>query len=452
MEALAGKVHVPAYFLMGAGIIMILTLWFSKKARTVIATSVNLARQDVGYERFGASPVSRSLVRATIAFSNFVNKLTPEPIRTWVAKRFDHKKAKPLPDDAAFDLIRASVNLVVASALIALATSYKLPLSTTYVTFMVAMGTSLADRAWGRESAVYRVTGVFSVIGGWFLTALIAFTIAFTIGLTIAYGKAPAIVALIILDAFLIYHSRIIHKRRQEKEQEAKRIMSMENVITEDNVFDVAKETLLRETKKVKDILELTKDGFIKGDRKKLRQAVHIAESLKDNSKYIKKNIHSVIHALSDNMISAAQYYIQAVDHLREIANAAVYLTRRMQEHVENNHEIFKEKQMEDFIEIWEIVYNFVNRVNDVMENDKFQEIADIRNWKNEILKYFEEKKTIEIQRIQNDEVDATNSNLFLNALVEFKNLVLFFNRILKAEKRFYSYKTFLSNPVVPIQ
>ncbi len=451
MEALSGKVQVPSYFLLGAGLIMVLTLWFSKKARTVIETSVNLSRQDTGYERFGSSPVSRSLVRMFIKMVALVEKITPESVRKWVAKRFEYKKnRKTMPDDAAFDLIRASVNLVVASALIALATSYKLPLSTTYVTFMVAMGTSLADRAWGRESAVYRVTGVISVIGGWFFTALVAFTVAFVIALIIAYGGALAIGFFIAMDIVLIYHSRLIHKRRRKKEEEEKRLMQLEAEITTENVFDKVKATILRELVKARDVLELTKEGFINSDRRKLKNAVQIAESLKDNSKQIKKDIYRIIQALSSDMVSAAQYYVQAVDHLREIANAAVYLSRRMQEHIDNNHEIFNEAQMNDFNRVWQIVYDFVNRVISIIENNKFQEIDNMRARKNEILKILEEVKTVEIERIQREEVDAINSNLFLNIIAEYKNLVLFFNRILKAHKRFYSYKTLLKTTVVP--
>ena len=451
MEALAGKVHVSPLFLIGAGLIMILTLWFSRKARTVIETSVNLARQDTGYERFGASPISRSIVRATINFANLLNQITPKRVRIWIEKRFELKNRKPQNNDSAFDLIRASVNLVVASALIALATSYKLPLSTTYVTFMVAMGTSLADRAWGRESAVYRVTGVISVIGGWFLTALIAFTIALTIGFIIAYFKGYAIATLIVVDIFLIYHSRIIHRRRQEKEQEQKQFFALDKDINEENVFDKAKTTILRELIKVKDILELVKDGLINTDRRKLKNAVQIAESLKDNSKYIKKNIYRIIQALREDMINAAQFYVQAVDHLREIANAAVYLTRRVHEHVENNHAPFNHAQKKDFLEIWEIVYQFVQKVINVMENNDIQEIEKIRAWKNDILGIFEEKKEAEIKRIQQAQVDPTTSNLLLNSLVEFKNLILFFNRILKAYKRFYTYKALLKTNVVPM-
>ncbi|MDO9261886.1 MAG: inorganic phosphate transporter, partial [Flavobacteriaceae bacterium] len=180
MEALAGKVPTPTLFLLLAGVVMVLTLWFSKKARSVAATEVNLARQDHGYERFEPNPLSRIIVRFFVSSAKVSEKIMPKSVQDWIESKFE-KPVVELPKNKtyempAFDMVRASTNLMVAGVLIAFATSLKLPLSTTYVTFMVAMGTSLADRAWGRDSAVYRVSGVLSVIGGWFFTAFMAFT------------------------------------------------------------------------------------------------------------------------------------------------------------------------------------------------------------------------------------------------------------------------------------
>jgi hypothetical protein len=331
MGQLAGKVQVPSYFLLIAGLIMVYVLWTSKKARTVIETSVNLSRQAAGYERFGSSPISRSLVRMWIKGVQLVNKIMPNFVNRWVAKRFAMPDNVKTPADvAAFDLIRASVNLVVASALIALATSYKLPLSTTYVTFMVAMGSSLADRAWGRESAVYRVTGVLSVVGGWFVTAMIAFTVAALIVTFLFYGKMIGLIIMIGFTIYVLYYSATVHRRRKQKEEEMKRLYQLQHEITTENVFDQVKATILREIKKVVDILQLTKDGFISSDRRKLKDAIHIADSLKDNSKQIKKEIYRVIRVLPPELVAAAQFYVQEVDHLREIANAGVYLARRI--------------------------------------------------------------------------------------------------------------------------
>ncbi len=453
MAALSGKVHVPLYFFIGAGIVISLTLWMSKKARTVIQTSVDLSRQESGYERFGSSPIARALVRVWIKSVQAVNSITPAPVRKWVSQRFNNTNnnthINKVPRGAAFDLIRASVNLVVSSALIAIATSYKLPLSTTYVTFMVAMGTSLADRAWGRESAVYRVTGVISVIGGWFLTAFIAFSIAAIIATIIYFGGGIAIALMVLFEVYLIYHSTRIHRRRVAKEEEEKRLKELEADITPENVFDRTKETILRELKKVPDIMEITKNGFLSADRRKLKEAVQIAESLKDNTKHIKKDIFRVIHALREDMVGAAQYYVQEVDHLREIANAAVYFSRRMLEHIENNHELFSEEQMKDFEQTYNLVKTFIDEVINIIVNDEFHKINHMREWKNEILKELEDAKTAEIQRIQNEEVDILSSNLLLNVIAEFKNLVLFFNRALKAHKRFYIHKKALEQPII---
>lgn len=451
MEALAGKVHIPMYFLFGAGLIMVITLWSSRKAKTVIQTSVDLSRQESGYERFGASPIARGIVRVWINISNKIDFITPKSIKKWISNRFKKPKTKVKNElrGSAFDLIRASVNLVVASALIAIATSYKLPLSTTYVTFMVAMGTSLADRAWGRESAVFRVTGVISVISGWFFTALVAFSIAALIATFIYFGKTFAIIFMILLDIYLIYHSRVIHKRRMAKEEEEKRIKQLEAEITSENVFDKAKESILRELKKVDVILELTKTGLLNTNRKKIREALQIAESLKDNSKHIKKEIHRVIHALRNDMIGAAQYYVQEVDHLREIANAAVYLTRRVHEHIENYHELFNKEQKQDFILTYNLVKDFVNEGINIIINDQLDKINQMRQNKNEILIKLDEAKTREIERIQKDEVDILSSDLLLNIIAEFKNIVLFFNRILKAHKRFYLHKKALESPIL---
>ena len=196
MTSLMGSAKTPWYFLIGAGAVMVYALCTSKKAHAVIKTSVDLSRQDEGEENFGSTPIARTLVRFSLTLANGISRITPPSAKRWIDTRF-RKDEAIIADGAAFDLVRASVNLVLAGLLIAVGTSLKLPLSTTYVTFMVAMGTSLADRAWGRDSAVYRITGVLSVIGGWFITAGAAFTICFFVALVLHYGGNISIIALI---------------------------------------------------------------------------------------------------------------------------------------------------------------------------------------------------------------------------------------------------------------
>lgn len=218
MTSLLGPAKTPWYFLIGAGAIMVYALCTSKKAHAVIKTSVDLSRQDEGEETFGSTPIARTVVRISMTLANSICRIMPENTKQWFNSRF-RKDEAIIADGAAFDLVRASVNLVLAGLLIALGTSLKLPLSTTYVTFMVAMGTSLADRAWGRDSAVYRITGVLSVIGGWFITAGAAFTICFFVALVLHYGGNISIIALIALAVFILIRSQVMYKKRKAKTQ-----------------------------------------------------------------------------------------------------------------------------------------------------------------------------------------------------------------------------------------
>jgi phosphate/sulfate permease len=250
MSLLSGAVRTPSYLLFLAGIIMVVTLWFSKKARSVVETGINLARQGEGKEKFSPNLLSRLIVRGTVNISEGVSYVLPKRFLSKLDDRFEKsadKKRKKI-DEPAFDFVRASVNLVVASILISIGTSLKLPLSTTYVTFMVAMGTSLADKAWGRESAVFRVAGVLNVIGGWFVTALVAFLAAATFASIIYYGGIVAIIGLLILAAVLLIRSFVVYKRSEKEKNENRRfdrtdLITINEIINEssDNISNVIK-------------------------------------------------------------------------------------------------------------------------------------------------------------------------------------------------------------------
>src|SRR6056297_1522927 len=220
MGVLAQPVQSGTLILLGAGAIMIATLWTSSKAKSVVATSVDLSRQDEGDERFGATKFSQFMVRSSVNFSETLNRIVPKKVRVAVESRFQHPNESEDPGNPAFDMIRAAVNLSVASILIAIATSLKLPLSTTYVTFMVAMGASLADRAWGRDSAVYRITGVFTVISGWFMTAIVAFSAAFLVALFLNYTSIVGIVIMVGIAAIFIIKTHAAHKSSEARKKE----------------------------------------------------------------------------------------------------------------------------------------------------------------------------------------------------------------------------------------
>ena len=215
MESLLEPAKTPWYFLVGSGLVMVIALATSKKAQAVIKTSVDLARQSDGNENFGTSPVARVLVRTCNNASNTILSVVPLRVKDWIDSRFNNNEII-LEDKASFDLVRASVNVVLSGLLIALGTSLKLPLSTTYVAFMVAMGSSLADRAWGRESAVYRITGVLSVIGGWFITAGAAFTICFLVALLIHVGGIAAMAAMVGLAIYMLIRNQILYKKKMK--------------------------------------------------------------------------------------------------------------------------------------------------------------------------------------------------------------------------------------------
>ena len=221
MNSLMSSAHTPIIFLVIAGAIMIYSLMTSKKAQNVVKTSVGLSRQEEGDEMFGTSSIARTLVRASVSISRAVCYLIPSRVLNWVDRQFN-KDEMIKPKGAAFDLLRAAVNLVISALLIAWGTSYKLPLSTTYVTFMVAMGSSLSDRAWGRESAVFRVTGVLSVIGGWFITAVMAFLAAFIVTTVMYFGQMPAMLIISLIALVVLIRSKIYfeHKTNNESRDE----------------------------------------------------------------------------------------------------------------------------------------------------------------------------------------------------------------------------------------
>ncbi len=303
MDELRDPVHTAGYFLVIAGIVMVITLWKSKKAQSVTKTEVNLGRQFEGFERFESSMLSRILVRMNISLLETIKKIIPLSIQNFIAKRFDNTKitAQKSKDQPSFDLIRASVNLMVSSILISFATSLKLPLSTTYVTFMVAMGTSLSDKAWGRESAVYRVNGVLTVIGGWFFTAFMAFTVSAVFALVIYYGELPAIFVLIAVAIFFVYKTHIVHKDRSASEEESEKEIE---VLTDVKIKSV-KESVKHAANSllsVSTVFEDSLEGLFETDRKKLKKAKKASKKIEKNINTITSSILSIVKTTDDEI------------------------------------------------------------------------------------------------------------------------------------------------------
>jgi len=349
MADLTGKVKTPTLFLLIAGLIMVITLWFSKKAKSVTKTELNLARQDAGYERFGSSGPARTLVRSTSAISRGIVAFLPNSVITGIEKRFDQSKASTVITDneeaPSFDLIRASVNLVVASILISFATSLKLPLSTTYVTFMVAMGTSLSDKAWGRESAVYRVTGVFSVIGGWFLTAFSAFSMAFIVAFILYYGGIYAVIALLAMAIFLVYRTHGIHKKATAELDDDDQDV---NTISETNIVDKSSKTIIRSLNSVISEFERTIEGLEKEDLKLLKKSNKEIAKITAKTKYLKNNINVIVAKLKEDTGNTSYFIVEVLDYLREMVHSISFINGPAYEHVDNNHKPLGNEQINE--------------------------------------------------------------------------------------------------------
>jgi phosphate/sulfate permease len=341
MEALREPVRSQTGFLIVAGAIMVVTLWISRKARTVTKTEVSLGRQDEGYERFESTGLSRAVVRLVSGVFRNATRVVPQGARRWVAGRLDRSAYRPTPEaDGAvpsFDLIRAGVNLMVASALIAWATSLKLPLSTTYVTFMVAMGTSLSDQAWGRESAVYRVTGVLTVIGGWFFTAMMAFSVSFVFATGIFFGKGPAVLGILALAVFMVVRTHLLHRKRVKEEEETA-VFNLRKIKDSAASLTVTFEHTGIFLRAVSEVVNDAFQGLFDYDRPRLRQARYGQRRLQRWSNIIAANIFKVLRLLQWEDVKNIRRYAQTISSLQEISESTRDMVIRAKMHVSNQH------------------------------------------------------------------------------------------------------------------
>ena len=447
MESMAGKVKTDTYLLVIAGIIMIITLWTSKKAKNVVKTSLDLSRQQEGEERFGSSFFARSLVRTSINMSNAVNNILPTKMRSIIAKQFDDSiyevKRLELGDEApAFDMLRASVNLVVASILISLATSYKLPLSTTYVTFMVAMGSSLTDGAWGRESAVYRVTGVLSVIGGWFFTAFSAFTVAFVIAMIISTTTIYSIFILIPIAAYFMYRTHVINHKRSAQEVEVKEldIEEIEGEINSKKVFDKCTNNVTKSLSEISGLFTAAISDFHAENRKGLKENVKSAAQVNKRIKKYKNNIYKTVKKLQDSEIDSSLYYVQVIDYLRETAHALTFIVNPCFDHLDNNHKIFSAEQFKDLSILTLHVPKIISKANNAINNSQFDKLDELLNEIGAETENLKSLRKAQLKRIKKEKSSTQSSMLYLNLLHETQNLILHIGNLLKAQRDFVLY------------
>lgn len=341
MDSLNGPAHTPVLYLLAAGTVMVLTLVTSKKAKNVIKTSVNLSRQDSTDEMFGSSAIARRLVLVSTSIANWFLKVTPEKMRNWIDSRFN-KDEIILENGAAFDQLRAAVNLVIAALLIAFGTSLKLPLSTTFVTFMVAMGSSLADRAWNRESAVFRVTGVVSVIGGWFITAGVAFMLCFIITLIMYYGGFAAMAVFAAVALFLIIRSNIKYGKKAKKEKDDSifaRILASEDKA---EIWSLLKqhveENIFHQVEYTKDFYNRFIEDFIGENRKDIRKLYNSLHNESQMNKVIRRK-EALALKQTDTIISlqAGTWFHLTTNNTAQLLYGLKRMIEPSKEHFENN-------------------------------------------------------------------------------------------------------------------
>lgn len=431
MTALTEKVNTPLLFLVAAGLIMVITLRLSKKAKSVVATSIDLSRQGEGSERFASSGLARFLVRRTIEISSAIDKVTPPKLKKFANSRFDTDKSSEeyRKKKIAFDLVRASVNLVVASILIAIGTSFKLPLSTTYVTFMVAMGTSLADGAWGRESAVYRISGVLTVIGGWFFTALTAFFVSFLIATIIFFGKLPVILVLIAVSIFILIRTHALHKRRvadNEKRENGKLTETPEIVA---HCEDQVKSSII----KISKLLFLTYAGFEKEDHKELKSIKKQAKKLNKSIKSLKQEVPQILRVMNESELDSGHYYVQVVDHLKEVANSLYHIILPAYNHLDNNHALDNE-QAKELKHFNEDINEFFNYTITMMQNRTTNDLDEIVVKRDELIESINVIIKHRIKILKKKQKGTKVSMTYIEMLTETKNLILHVVQLIKAD------------------
>jgi len=416
MEALAAPVRANTVFLLMAGVIMVSTLWISRKARGVSRTEVSLGRQDEGYERFESSMLSRAVVRTVARLFRNISRLVPKSASAWIASRLDRAQYRPTPDaDGAvpsFDLLRASVNLMVASILIAFATSLKLPLSTTYVTFMVAMGTSLSDQAWGRESAVYRVTGVLTVVGGWFFTAMMAFTVSSIFALAIFFGKSLVVVALVCLAAGLVIRTHLFHRER-EKDEQAADVFNLRKIKDAPAAIDVTFEHTGIFLGEVASVLNCASDGLFEYDRPKLKQAKLGERRIQQWSNIIGANTFKVLRLLQWEDGIDSHRYAKTISSLQEISESIRDIVMRGNLHVSNQHAGLLERQIEEMDRVRKEVVEILGLTSRALLEKKKPDSKAIALRVANLQKFAKEYDRNQIARIQDNTSKTRLSILF---------------------------------------
>jgi len=385
MTDLSKPAKANTLILLLAGAIMITTLFLSKKARSVTRTEVSLGRQEEGVELYDSYPIVRALVRMVINVNNFFLKFVPNSIRSWVRQRLDTSNLELEKDaqgnEASFDFVRATVNLMVASALISVGTHLKLPLSTTYVTFIVAMSTALADRAWGTESAVYRVSGVMTVIGGWLLTAVIASLIAGLIATTIYYTSVIGVVLFLGLVSFILIRTAYIHKKRDKEIKLAEEKLKLK-VEKFSHAKDFINQNISSFANLLKETINTGYTGTIKRNLKLLKKFKNQSKELRNLSDSISKDLLNIIQSFDDSALESGHHFANILSAINSISDSNHHFATLVYGYVDNNHKKFSEVHINDLKKVNKMILKIIDLLDDSIQNGNYyskEKLKDIR-------------------------------------------------------------------------
>lgn len=441
MDYLVGNdVIVPNYMLLISGVIMGLTIWFSAKAKKVTETEVSLGRQDEGDERFKPNAVSRSIVNSSLTFSKIFGIIIPTSLTQRYNTSFEKKKLKEATitqDAPAFDLLRASVNLVIASIIIAWATSNKLPLSTTYVSFMVAMGSSLADKAWGRESAVYRVAGVLSVIGGWFITALIAFSVSSIFALILYKGgQTGTIILTTIVFAYLI----VSHIRFSQKEKKSKKNKDRLKVLENEDMNTVQKYQSLVSgaVSEIATSYNMILNGLISGDIIKLELANKTLLDLEEHSYNLRNNSIRYLKSLQMNDKQTAQAIVLSSDFIQDLTQSTKFLSDEALFYIKNLHTITDKDFLKDLKELDRKMEYFFNLILVSLEQTEHEDFENIRKERNKVRSFINDNLDLQIFNINKEKPSTKEGVLQTNVFLQSRDIQAVLTRISKMYLKLY--------------
>ena len=428
MGVLSSKVATPTVLLVISGGIMVLTLWISTKAKKVMKTELDLSDQNSIKERFQPNFISKGIVKSFQLVGSGFNALLPSSLKEKIEIQFSDAdlvlKNQNDKDAPSFDMLRACINLVVASILISIATSYKLPLSTTYVTFMVAMGTSLADRAWKRDSAVYRVAGVLSVIGGWFLTAFAAFIVSGII-VTIIYLGGPQAIAIILFIILLIIGKNYLKHKNENSD-----LIDLDGLVKSESnsikgVMDESTKNVIKVFKRVDKIYAILSEGLAKHDKKILKKARKNINRLTEDVENLRENIFYFIKNLEESSLSASNFYIVILSLIQDITDDLEYIVKKSYKHVNNDHSKLKLSQVRDLQNVYELTEAVFHEAMEAYNNNSEAKINQVLKNREDILKQLDEKINNQIALTRNEETSPKNTTLYFNILLKSKDLYL---------------------------